>query len=78
MNQEMTFVQRILWMTQAGLTIKQVSLDEQSVINTHLMHEPLPTDARIYMTVGKVINHFIKPLEALQEPLRPPLKASNG
>jgi len=65
-------------MTQIGLTIKQVLLDEQSVINMHLMHEPLLTDAHVYMTVGKVINHLIKPSEALQEPLRPPLKASNG
>ena len=60
------------------LNIKLVSLDDQSVINIHLMHESLPMDARVYMTVGKVINHLIKPSEVLQEPLRPPLKASNG
>ena len=52
-------------------------MEEQSVINTHLMHEPLPTDAHVYMIVGKVINHLIKPSEALQESLKPPLKASN-
>ena len=56
----------------------QVSLDDQSTINMHLMHQPLPMDTCVYMTIGKIINHLIKPSEVLQEPLRPPLKASNG
>lgn len=57
---------------------KQVSLGDQSAINMHLMHAPLPMDTRIYMTISKIINHLIKPSKVLQEPLRPPLKASNG
>ena len=44
----------------------------------HLMQELLPIDARVCMTVDKVIDRLIKPSEALQEPLRPPLKASNS
>jgi len=44
----------------------------------HLMHKLLSMDTRLYMTVDKVINRLIKPSEALQEPLRSPLKAFNG
>lgn len=60
------------------LNINSVSLDDQSAINTHLMYELLPMDARVYMIIGKIVNHLIKPPEALQEPLRTPLKASNS
>ena len=60
------------------LNIKLVSLDDQSVINIHLMHESLPMDAQVNMIIGKIINYLIKPPEALQEPLRTPLKAFNS
>ena len=55
-----------------------LSLDNQSTINTYLMHESLPIDAHVNMIVCKIINHLIKPPEVLSKSLRPPLKASNG
>ena len=54
------------------------SLGDQNAINAHLIHESLPTDKHVDMTVDKIINCLIKLLKALPKAFELPLKASNG
>ena len=41
------------------------SLDNQNIINAHLMHKLLPMDACVNISVDKIINHLIKLSETL-------------